>query len=541
MKTSPSRTSRRQFVARLSVPVMALAAAPHAASSAELISSTAEFDVKHFGARGDGVTLDTAALQKAIDACAQNGGGTVRLSPGRYLSGTLFLKTRVTLHLDAGATLLGSTGLEDYPSTISKIRSYTDNYTERSLIFGEHLEQISLQGRGVIDGQGGAFKGPYKVRPYLMRIIDCRDVLVRDLTLIDSPMWVQHYLACDGVRIDGIIVRSRCNSNNDGIDIDGCERVRISNCDIQSGDDAIVLKSTLNRPCRNVVVTNCILSSDCNAFKLGTESNGGFENIVLSNCAMYNTRLAGIALEEVDGGGLDRVNISNVTMDKVNCPIFIRLGNRARPFEQTMEKPGIGALRHVSISNVQATRADHTGCSITGLAGHPVENVTLTNIRIGSVGGGTQEQARRQPPEKAEAYPEYSMFGVLPAYALYCRHARNLVLQNIEVSVAAQDHRPSLSCEEVTNLRLYAWSAEPGSAEVPVISFQNVSDALIQGCRGPHGGGRFIRVAGKNSAGIDLQANAFSAPGKAVELGPEVPGRAVTPNGSGVEARTPTP
>ena len=249
----------------------------------------------------------------------------------------------MALHLEAGATLLGSPNLADYPPTIPGLRSYADNYTERSLIYAENADRIALYGQGVIDGQGAAFKGPYKARPFLLRFVACRDVVMRDLTLQDSPMWVQHYLACEGVVIAGLTVRSRCNGNNDGIDIDGCTRVRIAHCDIRSGDDAIVLKSTLARPCRDVAVTNCILSSNCNAFKLGTESNGGFENITLSNCTMHDTRLAGIALESVDGGTLDRVTIQNVVMDQVRCPLFIRLGNRARSFQPGMAVPGLAS------------------------------------------------------------------------------------------------------------------------------------------------------------------------------------------------------
>lgn len=522
MKPLESETSRRRFLLKLSMPGLAVAALPGTALAADLIPGSSEFNVKSFGARGDAVALDTSALQKAIDACAQNGGGTVRLPPGRYLSGTLFLKSRVTIQLDAGATLLGSTNLDDYPPTFSKVRSYTDNYTERSLIYAENLEQISLRGQGFIDGQGGAFKGSYKLRPYLLRIIACRNVSVRELTLKDSPMWIQHYLACDGISIDGITVLSKCNANNDGIDIDGCQRVRISNCDIQSGDDAIVLKSTLNRPCKNVVVTNCLLSSDCNAFKLGTESNGGFENIVLSNCAIYDTRLAGIALEQVDGGVLDGVSISNIAMTNVRGPIFILLGNRARPFKEEMERPGVGVLRNVSISNVQASGADRVGCCIAGLPDHPVENVTLTNIRISFGGGGTQEHAQRQPPERPEAYPEYSMFGVLPAYGFYCRHARNLVFENIRVSTNAGDERPSLNCEDVNNLRIFGWTAEPESASTPVIRLDNVSDAFIHGSRGPRKAGYFLSVGGEDSARIELQANELSKIAKPVETGPEV-------------------
>jgi polygalacturonase len=498
-------------------PPSALEPSPHSGA----------FNVREFGAHGDGGTLDTAALQKAIDACVVSGGGTVHFPPGRYLSGTLFLKSRVTVELEAGATLLGSRRLEDYPPTSPAIRSYTDNYTERSLIYGEQLEHVTLQGRGEIDGQGAAFQGPYKVRPYLFRLIGCREVLVRDLTLRDSPMWVQHYLACDDVRIEGVTVVSQCNHNNDGIDIDGCQRVRIANCDIQSGDDAIVLKSTLNHPCKHVVVANCVLSSRCNAFKLGTESNGGFENIVVNNCAIYDTRLAGIALETVDGGTLDRVNISNVAMDNVRCPIFIRLGNRARPFEKGAPPPGIGRLLNVSLSDIQASGADPTGCCIAGLPGHPVENVALSNIRISFAGGGKKTDAQRFIEEKPEVYPEYSMFGRLPAYGFYCRHARSVRFDRVEVGSLAPDARPSLVCEDVDGVRLSAWSALSPSAG-PDVRFENVRDAFIHGCSGPRENGVFLKVGGKDTSAIRLVANAFNPAAKLVETAPEVPQEAVT-------------
>jgi len=186
--------------------------------------------------------------------------------------------------------------------TVARIRSYTDNYTDKSLIYAEGASNIVILGRGVIDGQGAAFRGPYKMRPYLIRVTNCRNVLVSDVTILNSPMWVQHYLASDEIEIRNVSVHSLVNANNDGIDIDGCSKVRVSDCEIVSGDDAIVFKGTLNRPCRDIAVTNCILSTRCNALKLGTESNGGFENIVVSNCTIYETDLAGIAVEMVDGG-----------------------------------------------------------------------------------------------------------------------------------------------------------------------------------------------------------------------------------------------
>jgi len=407
------------------------------------------YDVRDCGAKADGRTLCTGAIQKAIDQCSQDGGGTVYLAPGTFLSGTIYMKTGVTLKLAAGCTLLGSKDLKDYPPTVQALRSYTDNYTDKSLIYAEKAERIAIIGQGTIDGQGASFKGPYKVRPYTIRFIECRNVTVEDITLRNSPMWMQHYMACDDVRISGITVHSRVNHNNDGINIDSCHRVVISGCNISSGDDAIVLKSTSARVCRDVTVSNCVVSSRCNGLKMGTESNGGFKNIVMTGCAIYDTRLAGIALEIVDGGIMDRVVVSNITMDRIGAPIFLRLGNRARPFKKDMEKPGIGAMRNITISNVEATGAGLTGCAIAGLPQAAIENVTLSNLRLSFGGGGTREHAERDVPEKADSYPEYSMFGVLPTYGLYCRHVKGLKLLNVQLQLAKADRRRAVFFEDV--------------------------------------------------------------------------------------------
>ena len=501
------------------------AAAGSSAYAAEPAAHGGRVSVRDYGATGDGAKLDTRALQTAIDACAAAGGGTVYFPPGRYLSGTLFLKSHVTLHLEGGATLLGSPSREDYPSTVPAVRSFTDNYTVRSLIYAENLEHIALEGHGVIDGQGGTLKGAYKDRPYLLRIIACQEVTVRGLTLRNSAMWVQHYLACEGVCIDGIRVESTCNGNNDGIDIDGCERVRIANCDIRSGDDALVLKSSQERPCRNVVVTNCVLSSQSNAFKLGTESNGGFENIVMSNCAIYDTRYSGIALELVDGGTLERVSISNVTMHNTKSAIFIRLGDRARPFKAGMEPIGTGRLRHVRISDVQVFGADAIGCSITGLPGHPVEDVVLENITVSFAGGGKASRDLASVPEKEKAYPEYRMFGLLPAYGFFCRHVRGLRLSRVQVNTVQADARSALVCQDVSGLELFGWRGE--TSDSPAIVLQDVQNALVHGCQAASGTSTWLRVDGNSSAAIKLVANELSAATQAVALGPDVPAQAV--------------
>ncbi len=427
-----------------------------------VLGSETVYDVRDYGAKADGKTLCTNSIQRTIDKCAKDGGGTVYLGQGTFLSGTIYMKSGVTLKLDPACTLLGSKNLNDYPETVQAFRSYTDNYTNKSLIYGEKLEKIAIIGSGIIDGQGASFKGPYLMRPYMIRFIQCRNVTVKDVTLKNSPMWVQHYLACDDVRVSGVTVRSVVNHNNDGINIDSCERVVISDCNIRSGDDAIVLKSTSARVCRNVTVSNCVLSTRCNALKMGTESNGGFENIVMTACSIYDTRLAGIALEIVDGGTMDRVIVSNITMNKVGAPIFMRLGNRARPFKKDMAKPGIGIMRNITINNIEATGANATGCAISGLPQAKIENITLSNIRLSFAGGGTKEDADRAAPEKPDAYPEYSMFGRrLPAYGLYCRHVKGLKLLNVQLQLANADQRR------------------------PVV-FEDVEDALIDDLTGPY-------------------------------------------------------
>lgn len=496
-------------------------------TTASVFGDDNTYDVRDYGAKPDGKTLCTKSIQKAIDECAKQGGGTVYFPPGTFLSGTIYMKSNVTLKLDSGSTLLGSTNLKDYPPTVQAFRSYTDNYTDKSLIYGEKLQRIAITGNGTIDGQGAAFKGPYKVRPYMIRFIQCRNVLVKNVTIRNSPMWVQHYLACDDVLIDGITVRSRVNGNNDGINIDCCHQVLISNCNISSGDDAIVLKSTAARSCRNVTVSNCVLSSLCNGLKMGTESNGGFENIVMTGCSIYDTRLAGIALEIVDGGTMDRVVVSNITMNKVGAPIFMRLGNRARPFRKDI-KPKMGVMRNITISNIEATGANPTGCAISGLPGHAIENVTISNVRLSFAGGGTKKDAARAIPEKTTAYPEYSMFGRLPAYGFYCRHVKGLKLRNIQLQLAKSDKRHALVAEECENLSIDDLDAPFSPDAGAIIRLTNVKGALIRGCRPPTGTDTFLKLQGTKSQGVLLTANDLSGVNRVAEITPNVPKTALS-------------
>ncbi len=481
------------------------------------------FDVREFGAVGDGQGLDTKALQAAIDAAASLG-GIVYFPPGTYRSGTLFLKSHISLYLEDGAVLLGSSNLADFPSVQPALRSYTEVYAHQSLIYGENLENVSLLGKGAIDGQGAAFKGGYGVRPYLIRMVNCRNVHVADLTLKDSPMWVQHYLACENLSIRGLTVHSRCNANNDGIDIDACQKVRISDCEIFSGDDAIVLKSTLDRPCRDVAVTNCVVSTPANGFKVGTESVGGFDNIVISNCTVYDTRCAGIALETVDGAILENIIVSNISMRNVCVPIFLRLGNRARPIYAGAPRPGLGSLRNVVIHDIQASGAAQVGCAICGLPERSIENLTLANIRVRFAGGGTRDDAGRDIPENASAYPEHNMFGVLPAYGFYCRHVKNARILNTQVAVEREDLRPALVSDDVEDLRVTDFETANSS---PVLLLRNTRNAWIESNRAPKDNEVYLRLEGKQTENLCLASNDLRCSKKPVDLAPEVAPEAV--------------
>ena len=430
-----------------------------------------DYPVTGFGAVGDGVTLNTEAIQQAIDRCAAEGGGRVVIPPGTYLSGTLVMKSRVELHVDRGATLLGSTDISDYPEMEVEYRFYGEEWVQQSLIFGEGLEEVALTGQGTIDGQGGSFQAEtrkkpdrYRNRPYLIRFTECQGVTVRDLSLRNSAMWMQHYLACDNVRILNLDVYNHCNKNNDMIDIDGCRDVIISGCRGDTDDDALTLKSTGPRACENVVISDCIISSHCNAIKCGTESTGGFKNITITNCIIkpsaekeviygYPQGICGIALEIVDGGTMDGVSISNVLIQGPEVPLFIRLGNRARQHTPEAPVPAPGALRNITVSQLVVKDAGRTGCSITGIPGHRVEDISIENLQMELEGGATGYRLPGEVPELEELYPESTMFGVLPASLFYVRHAKGIDLHRIRAEFKGKDPRDHVVAEDVEGFR----------------------------------------------------------------------------------------
>jgi polygalacturonase len=493
-----------------------------------------DFDVREFGATGDGNTLDTKAIQAAIDRCAAEGGGRVVLAGGRvYLSGTVVLKNNVTLLIDAGSVLRGSLDKDDYRDITPEIPFVWRERFTRQLIYAEKQTNIGIAGLGTIDGQGAheAFDprihGADKDRPYLLRFAECTSVVVRQVTLLESARWCAHLLACDDVVIDGVTVLSSQRENRDGLDIDSCNRVRISNCRVETGDDAIVLKATANRPCKNVTVVNCHLSSRAAAFKLGTESNGGFETIAMSNCTIRDTNGAGISLLMVDGGVLDGVTISNVVMDNVASPIFLRLGNRARPLPGE-DPPAMGSMRNIIIRGVQAKNASALGCIVAGIGGQYIENLTLRDIRVHSVGGGTLEDAKATPREREASYPVQRMFGAPPAYGMFIRHVRNLTLDGVDLSFdqEATEQRPALRLDDVIDANLTKLRALAAPA-MPTMRLVDCQGVLVHGCRVAGPQGPFVAVEGARTGEIVLQANDLRHASPAVLVDSSVPENAV--------------
>ena len=459
------------------------------------------YDIRAFGAAGDGMRYDTEAIQSAIDTAAGNGGGVVYFPPGRYLIKTIILKDSISLHIGRGATLLGSTEMQKPAFDQNLFRDSSGQKFGNAFIIARDAVHIGITGEGIIDGQGYEKYYPKKEgisRPSLIRLIGCRFVNIENITLLNSAAWVQHYIDCEDLRIKGITVRSYSNKNNDGLDIDGCERVWITGCNIDSEDDAIVLKSLGTRPCRDVVISDCIISGLKSAIKTGTESLGGFENITVSNCTIYGTR--GISLLNVDGGSLNNITISNISMRDSYAVIVMRLGDRMRgyavPEEKRPKKPGI--FRNISIQNIQATGVTESNDFIAGIPGHRITDVLLKDIRIEYAGGGSREDAEREIPELSSEYPKAKMFGSLPAYGFYIRHAQSVTLENIRIGFIETDFRSAIMCEDVEDLIINDLLGSSAPEAAPFIQFRDTRSADIRFARPLTPVDLFLSVTGES-------------------------------------------
>ncbi len=401
---------------------------------------------RDFGATGDGQTLDTPALQAAIDACAQNGGGTVFVPAGQYVTGALFFRDNLTLHLEAGATLLGSQNFDDYPITLNRWEGH-EQLTHAPLLAGNNLKNIAITGRGQIDGRGAPWWRAFREktlahpRPRLIGFADCRNVLIEDVTLVNSPAWTVNPVRCQNVNIRGLtIINPPDSPNTDGINPDSCRLVRISDCYVSVGDDCITIKAGTQHesddhraPCRDITITNCTLERGHGGVVIGSETSGGVQNVVISNCVFIGTD-RGIRLKSRRGrgGAVQDIRITNLIMDGVLCPFTMNLyyncnGAKGNPAVSDKNPhpvdAGTPAFRRIHISHVSALDVKIAAGFLYGLAEMPLEDISFSDISVSLTGGADPAY-----PEMADDIPSMSQAG------FFIRNAHNLRLDHVQIT-----------------------------------------------------------------------------------------------------------
>ena len=432
------------------------------------VAGSRNIDIAKAGAKPGPGRDNATVIQKSIDKVSRAGGGTVTIPAGNFYTGPIELKSGVELHLDMGARLLGIADIAAYESAHLVRDGKRSPFS--ALIYANFQSDIAVTGPGTIDGQGGdpAFdtgKADPAGRPMIILFRECKNVVVSDIRLENAAHWVQYYTDCEGVRVSGVKVLSHCNYNNDGIDIESRDVV-VTGCIFDCEDDAICLKGAGDNLCENVAVSNCVAASNCNAVKLGTGSCTGYRNITISNITIRAasesrfrdwsakiegvtapiTVISGIAVEVVDGGICENVNISNISMRDVQTPIFIRMGRRGSSCDNSR-------LRGITISGVTAVCESMMTSSITGVPGLYPEDIYLSDIDITSPGGGTAEMAAMEVPEAEDTYPENRKLGhSLPASGLYIRHANNVFLSNVRFHFRTPDNRPLIVTDDCKNI-----------------------------------------------------------------------------------------
>ncbi len=463
------------------------------------------YNVKTFGAKGNGTDIDSRAINSAISEAAKQGGGTVYIPSGNYLSGSIHLKSNITLYLESGATLIAVSDDPEVnydqaePSINDTYQDYGHSHWHNALIWGDSIHDVSILGPGLIYGRGLVknWVKEGKIGDKAISLHWCRNIIIRDISILHGGWFAILATGVDNFTVDNL----KIDTNRDGIDFDCCKNVRVSNCFVNSPyDDGICPKSSFAlgyaRATENVTITNCQVSGydegtlldgtykrtenakyktrPTGRIKFGTESNGGFKNITISNCVFDYCR--GIALETVDGALLEDVTISNITMRDIgNDPIFLRLGARMRGPKDVP----IGELRRIKISNIVVYNASpNYSCTISGLPGHDIDDVQLSNIRIYYRGGGVKGMEVKEIPENAEKYPEPGMLGEATVYGLFIRHAKNIQLTDVQFSYLTPDYRPAFRFDDVKGIYMHHVNAqtEPGS---DLMLMNNVSDLSI--------------------------------------------------------------
>ncbi|MEP6901230.1 MAG: glycosyl hydrolase family 28 protein [Actinomycetota bacterium] len=429
-------------------------------------TKSAIYDIRNFGAVGDGKTVNTRAFQSAIDDCTPSG-GVVLVAGGNFVTGTIYLKSNVTLHVEAGATILGSTKIADYTTDTDRTMYRGEPYMDRCLIFAKDAQNIGIEGTGAIDGQGKSFPEPgdaNKNRPKLIRLINCSKIRVRDITMRSPASWTNEWRYCTDIAVDGITIFSRANSNGDGLDFDGCTNVRVSNSTFDTSDDSICLQTSLvEKPCRDVVIMNCHFSSRWAGVRIGLLSRGDFENVVITNCTFRDHKDSGLKIQMCEGAEMKNMVFSNLVMKNVPRPVFLNLFQQRAWVDAPKEFAPMKRVYNLQFSNIVVdTDVEGNGFCflITGMPGHPLENISFSNIRAVFPGGGTAEDAKTilaefTPENIKERWAEYSLLrGTVPAYGFYARHVKGLTLKDIDITTTTKDERPPIVFVDVSDTKI---------------------------------------------------------------------------------------
>jgi polygalacturonase len=425
-------------------------------------STNALYDIHSFGAVGDGVTLDTKSLQAAIDKCSAAGGGIVLAAGGKFVTGTFYLKSDVTLRIESGAAILGSTNIADYTTDTDRTM-YNEPYMNRCLIFARDAKNITIEGGGRIDGQGKSFpnKGDReKNRPKMVRLLRCSNVRVHDITLQWPASWTSEWRYCDDLGFDNVTITSRGISNGDGLDFDGCTKVRVTNSKFNCGDDCICLQTSLtNEPCKDIFISNCSFSGRWAGIRIGLLSRGNFEDVTMTNCTFNDQNDSGLKIQMNEGGEMKNMIFTHLTMTNVPRPLFLTFCQKNAwvdaPWGELPPMKSVHDLQFNDITVDDETGSKNFGFVIVGMPGHPVENLSFSNIRATFPGGGTAEDATNivaelTPENLAGRWPEMgSLRKPAPAYGFFAHHVKGITLHNVELSTRKPDARPAVTFSDV--------------------------------------------------------------------------------------------
>lgn len=468
------------------------------------------YNISDYGAIGDSTANNTKVIQSTINHCSKEGGGIVIVPSGIYMTGTLFLKDNVILQLNPGSELRAIPELKAFPVSVPETPSNFNIFFHRVFIYAENVKNIGIKGQGTINGQGQAdafkqttWKKPdrYQNRPGLIRFVNCNNIVIENIKLINSAFWTLHLMASSDIVVHGISLLSRtANFNNDGIDIDGCENVRISDCYINSEDDAISIKATGNNPAKKIMINNCLLTSHCNAVRVGAENFAGFEDIHFSNCHIFNSS-NGITFQNIDGFKMKRISFQGITMNEVGIPIYVITGRKTYPIgvpeEEYPCKPGNypASIEDLIFDNISGNNIGHYQGEGTGgdtvtriyrngiiLSGHkdaPLIRCLMSNINFHFNSRGNLEDNKVILPE-VNNIPNPS-FESTPAYGIITRNTENLIMTNINLTYKEKDKRSAIIIESGKNTILKNVSVQSDSI-LPAIKWFGTNKPYVNNC-----------------------------------------------------------